>query len=114
MWHELLHNKYIKDKILSQVQEKPTNLPFWKGLMRVKNDFFSRGSFKVENGTSVRFGDDIWLGNTPLGDQYPPLYNIVQRKNVLVADVLSHNPLNIEFWRVLNGNKWNDWLNLCQ
>jgi hypothetical protein len=38
----------------------------------------------------------------------------VQRKNVLVADVFSHNPLNIEFWRILNGNKWNDWLNLCQ
>jgi hypothetical protein len=113
MWQELLHKKYIKDKMLSQVQEKPTDSPFWKGLIRVKNDFFSRGSFKVENGTSVHFWEDIWLGNMPLADQYPSLYNIVQRKNVLVADVLSHNPLNIEFWRVLNGNKWNDWLNLC-
>jgi hypothetical protein len=68
MWQELLHNKYIKDKTLSQVQEKPTDSPFWKGLIRVKNDFFSRGSFKVENGTSVRFWEDIWLGNMPLAD----------------------------------------------
>jgi hypothetical protein len=62
----------------------------------------------------VRFWEDIWLGNTPLADQYLSLCNTVQRKNVLVAYVLSHIPLNIEFWRVLNGNKWNDWLNLCQ
>jgi hypothetical protein len=28
LWQELLHNKYIKDKTLSQVQEKPTDSPF--------------------------------------------------------------------------------------
>jgi hypothetical protein len=55
MWQELLHNKYIKDKTLPQVQGKPTDLPFWKGLIWIKNDLFTRGSFKVENGTSVRF-----------------------------------------------------------
>jgi hypothetical protein len=113
-WMWQLYNKYIKDKTLSQVQEKPTDSPFWKGLTRVKNDFFNRGSFKVGDGTSVRFWEDIWLGNAPLADQYSSFYNIVQRKNVLVANFLSHNPLNIEFWRVLNGNKWNDWLHLCQ
>jgi hypothetical protein len=55
LWKEHLHNKYIKDKTLSQVQEKPADIPFWKGLMRVKNEFFNRGSFKVGDGTSVRF-----------------------------------------------------------
>jgi hypothetical protein len=60
-WMWQLYNKYIKDKTLSQVQEKPTDSPFWKGLMRVKNDFFNRGSFKVGDGTSVRFWEDIWL-----------------------------------------------------
>jgi hypothetical protein len=59
MWQELLHNKYFKDKTLSQVQEKPTDFPFWKGLIWVKNYFFSRGSFKVENGISVCFWEDI-------------------------------------------------------
>jgi hypothetical protein len=61
MCQERFHNKYTKDKTLSQVQEKSTDSPFWKGLMRVKNDFFNRGSFKVENGTFVRFWEDIWL-----------------------------------------------------
>jgi hypothetical protein len=43
---------------------------------------------------------------------HPSLYNIVQRKNVLVANVLAHSLLNIEFKRALNGNKWNEWLHL--
>ena len=50
MWQELLTNKYLGDKTLSQVQGKPTDSPFWRGLMKVKNDFFSRGSFVVGNG----------------------------------------------------------------
>jgi hypothetical protein len=80
--------------------------------MRVKNEFFNRGSFKVGDGTSVLFWEDIWLGESSLANQYPSLYNIVQRKNVLVANVLAHSLLNIEFRRALNGNKWNEWLHL--
>jgi hypothetical protein len=68
----------------------------------------------VGDGTSVHFWEYIWLGDSSLANQYPSLYNIAQRKNVLVANVLSQSPLNIEFRRVLNGNKWNDWLHLCQ
>jgi hypothetical protein len=29
MWQELLHNKYLKDKTLSQMEEKTTNSPFF-------------------------------------------------------------------------------------
>jgi hypothetical protein len=114
IWQELIHNKYIKDKTLLQVKEKPTNSPFWKELMRVKDDFFTRGFLKIGNGEMVHFWDNVWLGKSSLANQYPSLNNIVQRKNVLVANVLSHNPLNIEFRRVLNGDKWIDWLLLCQ
>ena len=41
VWHELLSNKYLKDKLLSQVEAKPTDSPFWKGLMKVKDDFLN-------------------------------------------------------------------------
>jgi hypothetical protein len=54
------------------------------------------------------------LGSTPLSQQYPALYNIVQHKNVLVSTVLETTPLNISFRRGLNDNKWLQWLNLCQ
>ena len=47
MWQELLTNKYLSDKTLSQVQVKPIDSPFQKGLMGVKDDFFKYGSFVI-------------------------------------------------------------------
>jgi hypothetical protein len=43
-----------------------------------------------------------------LAQQYPSLYDIdiVRRANALVADVLTGNPINIEFRRTLSTNKW--------
>jgi hypothetical protein len=110
VWQELLHNKYLRNKTLSAVQSKPTDSPFWKGLMRVKEEFFNRGFFKVGNGMSTRFWEDTWLGKTPLATQYPSLYNIVRHKNVTVAHVLAQTPLNISFRRMLLGNRWTLWL----
>ena len=32
VWHELLHNKYIGSKTLAQIEAKPNDSPFGKGL----------------------------------------------------------------------------------
>jgi hypothetical protein len=82
--------------------------------MRIKDLFISKGFFKVGDGSDTRFWEDVWLGATSIADQYPALYNIVQRKNVMVAHVLNQTPLNIEFRRVLSGNRWTSWLHLCR
>jgi hypothetical protein len=113
VWQELLHNKYLSQKTFSQVQVKPFDSPFWKGLMQVKDDFFAQDHFKLGDGSTFRFWEDVWLGDKTLAHQYPSLYYIVQHRNVLVADVLAQVPLNIQFRRVLHGNKWMDWLHLC-
>jgi hypothetical protein len=47
-----------------------------------------------------------------IANQYPTLYNIVRTKEVLVADVLSQNPLNIRFNKNLVGEKWDAWIHL--
>ena len=113
VWHQLIHNKYLHSKSLSQVTVKPTDSLFWKGLMKLKDEFFKRGSFSVGNGEKTRFWKDTCLGNESLSSQYPSLYNIIQRKEVSVADILSQSPpLNIGFRRALTGNKWTRWLRL--
>jgi hypothetical protein len=55
VWQELMQNKYLHSKTSSQVTAKPTDSPFWKGLMKVKKEFFARGNFKVRNGENTRF-----------------------------------------------------------
>jgi hypothetical protein len=66
MWQQLLLNKYLNNKTLSQVEVKPTDFPFWKGIIRVMDDFFSTYCFEVGDGSNVRFWKDVWLGDTPL------------------------------------------------
>jgi hypothetical protein len=62
-----------------------TGSPFFKGLMRVKEAFFSRSSFIIGNGRIASFVEDIWVGETALTNQYPSLYNIVQQKYVSIG-----------------------------
>jgi hypothetical protein len=80
----------------------------------VKQEFFKRGSFTVGDGASTCFWEDIWLGETPLTTQYSSLYSILRPKNVMLVDVMSHSPLNIEFRRSFSDNNWASWLNLPQ
>jgi hypothetical protein len=114
VWQELLQKKYLRGKTLSQVQAKPADSHFWKGIMGVKDEFFHLGSFNVGDGNSTRFWEDVWLGDTPLSEQYPSLYNITRSKNVLVSNVMSYAPLNIGFTRALTHDKWETWIVLVR
>uniref|UniRef100_A0A8I6WF16 Reverse transcriptase zinc-binding domain-containing protein n=1 Tax=Hordeum vulgare subsp. vulgare TaxID=112509 RepID=A0A8I6WF16_HORVV len=114
MWVQILHNKYLHSKTLAQVNVRPNDSPFWKGLMKVRSSFFHRIKFIIGNGEGTRFWEDSWLGETPLATQYPALYNIAQRKDAYVATILQSHPLNIQFRRSLIGHRWADWLHLVR
>jgi hypothetical protein len=114
VWQELLHNKYLVNQNLTQVEAKMPDSPFWKGLMGVKDEFFAHGVSKIGDGRDIRFWEDIWIGKVSLVQQYPSLYNIVHIKHVLIHDILTQNPLNIGFRRKLTGDKWVAWLHLCE
>ncbi|WVZ54678.1 hypothetical protein U9M48_005442 [Paspalum notatum var. saurae] len=109
---ELLKNKYLRHKLLSQCTKKLGDSQFWSGLMAVKDIFLSYGSFKIQNGQTVRFWEDTWKGNKPFMELYPNLYRIVRKKNVTLANVLSCVPLNISFRRALVGDNLKSWFEL--
>jgi hypothetical protein len=66
MWQELLCNKYLKTKTIAEVQAKPTDSPFWIGLMHHKETFLKYGSLVVGDGEGTRFWEDTWLDAEPL------------------------------------------------
>jgi hypothetical protein len=112
-WQELIRNKYLGSKPLSQAFWKPGDSHFWSGLMKVKSDFLRFGSFSIKNGTQIRFWEDQWLGTSPLREQYPCLYHIVRHKQATVAEVFSSSPFNFSWRRDLIGPKlvaWNELL----
>jgi hypothetical protein len=99
-WQQLIRNTYLGSKTLTQVMKKPGDSQFWCGLMNVKDDFLSMGSFTLQNGKVVIFWEDIWLGSTALKVQYPNLYNIV-RRNAMVAEIFNSRLFNVSFRRNL-------------
>jgi hypothetical protein len=103
VWQQMLRKKYLKGKTLSQVEKQKGDSHFWCGLLEVKNMVLQRGRFQVQDGSQTRFWEDLWLGREPLRVKYPALYNLVKKKNLTVAQVLSTTPLNVSFGRVLVG-----------
>jgi hypothetical protein len=53
IWQQLLRNKYLKTKTLTQVQYMPVDSQFWAGLMKVKGEFLSLGKFELGDGSQV-------------------------------------------------------------
>jgi hypothetical protein len=56
VWQQLLKNKYLRDKTLTQVQYMPGDSQFWAGLMKVKDEFLSMDRFDLGDGSQVCFG----------------------------------------------------------
>jgi hypothetical protein len=44
--------------VLTQVQAKPYDSYFWRGLMKIKDIVLSCGSFMIRDGTQIRFWKD--------------------------------------------------------
>jgi hypothetical protein len=112
MWQTIVRNKYLKNQTIGKVVRKPRDSHFWSGLMQVKENFLRFTSFKLNDGSQIRFWEDKQIGNTSLRDKYPSLYNIVRRKSDIVASVLRTNPLNISFRRSLNESNRKRWYEL--
>ncbi|WVZ53298.1 hypothetical protein U9M48_004264 [Paspalum notatum var. saurae] len=111
-WQQILRNKYLRSKPLSQAQWKNGDSYFWACLMKVKHDFLRFETFLIKNGSQVKFWEDRWLGQSTLREQYPCLYNIARYKQATVAVVLGTSLPNISWRRDLIGNKLAAWNNL--
>ena len=69
IWQQILRNKYLGSKTLTQVEKKSGESQFWSGLMSVKQYFLKSMMFKVQNEKQTRFWEDKWMENSALKDQ---------------------------------------------
>ena len=72
---------------------------------------------KVGMGNSIRFWEDIWVGDSTLASLYPRLYRISHNTNTLIASIICWNSLDsylwdLEFRRNLNGREFGKFLDL--
>jgi hypothetical protein len=102
-WQELLRNKYLIDKSITQVKKQPGDSQFWTSLMNAKDQFLTFRNFRLQSGNQIRFWEDKWIGASTLREQYPNLYNLVWKISATVQSIFSTIPLNISFRRSLVG-----------
>ncbi len=112
MWQQMLRNKYLGTQPLSQTFWKAGDSHFWTSLMKVKQDFLRFGSFRIRDGSQIRFWEDKWLGNASLRDQFPCLYNIVRHKHSTISQIFQNKPPSFSWRRDLTGAKLAAWHNL--
>jgi hypothetical protein len=55
-WQQLIRNKYLNSKPLSQAYWKPIDSHFWTGLMKVKQGFLCFGTFIIKMAPELDFG----------------------------------------------------------
>jgi hypothetical protein len=84
------------------VAAKPYDSHFLRGLMHIKDEVLSKGSFEIKDGTNVRFWDDTWVGDKPLKAQYTNLYNIARDPHAIVSKIKATSPLCITILLIHN------------
>ena len=69
-----------------------------KTIAQVFQDFSKYTRFVVGDGERIRFWEDLWWGDQPLGFQYPRLFRVVTDKNIPISSILdSAHPFSWNF-----------------
>jgi hypothetical protein len=96
-WQSLLRNKYLSSSLKEEVQAKPNDSHFLRGLMKIKEEILACGDplrLKVEKKT--RFWEDT--GWTKIHSKITiHQFTTYRQPHVSVVNVLSSEPLNILF-----------------
>ena len=83
----------------------------WKVIAQVFQEFSLFTRFVVGNGERIRFWEDLWWGDQPLGTQYPRLFRVVLDKNISISLVLGPTrpfSWNLNFRRNLSDSEIED------
>ncbi|WJZ85876.1 hypothetical protein VitviT2T_005388 [Vitis vinifera] len=83
----------------------------WKAIAQVFQEFSLITRYVVGNGDRIRFWEDLWREDQPLGTQYPRLFRVVVDKNISISSVLGPSrPFlwNLNFRRNLSNSEIED------
>jgi hypothetical protein len=89
LWQEIVKKKYIKQSPICLIQEKMSDSPLWKDLLKIRQVYLKGREYKINNGKSVSFWLDRWLEDEPLCVIYPTLFDSCSNKRISVYEVWS-------------------------
>ena len=81
---------------------------FWKAISNGWDRFLQFVSYKVGDGSSIKFWTDRWCGETSLKVRFPDLYRIARHKDASVRDLMSYKSSTLQ-WDVCFVCRVQDW-----
>ncbi|WMV13350.1 hypothetical protein MTR67_006735 [Solanum verrucosum] len=103
LWKDIIIARYGKE---GPWTTKEVYTPYGVGLWRtIRNKWprmWSNSVINVGNGRKTLFWNDIWVGQTPLRQQFPDIYILNQQKMATILEVRNEQGWNLTFRRFLN------------
>ncbi|RVW38475.1 Transposon TX1 uncharacterized 149 kDa protein [Vitis vinifera] len=99
------------DPVIERISIRWSHQCPWKAIAQVFQGFSLITRYVVGNGERIRFWEDLWWGNQPLGTQYPRLFRVVVDKNISIYSVLGPSrpfSWNLNFRRNLSNSEIED------
>jgi hypothetical protein len=73
--------KYVKGLHVCSIPNRYNDSLVWCDLLKVSQIYLKGRKFKINNGRLVSFCLDIWLGDKPLCQKYPILYELCEEES---------------------------------
>uniref|UniRef100_A0A2N9IAI6 Reverse transcriptase domain-containing protein n=1 Tax=Fagus sylvatica TaxID=28930 RepID=A0A2N9IAI6_FAGSY len=105
LWRQVIDSKYGGQGNFwcSNTIRSPHGVSLWKHIRAGWDVFSQHISYKVGDGSRIRFWYDTWCGDSPLRNQFPILYNLARDPESRVSDIClfqgSTTSWDIEFTR---------------
>jgi hypothetical protein len=100
----LLHGNILRESLLFWLNKDIMILIFGKKCLSLREVFFRYCKVIVGNGSKTSFWKNLWIGDCPLADKFPVLFDLVFDKDISVNKDLSSNFEALSFRRRIVGN----------
>ncbi|WMV20542.1 hypothetical protein MTR67_013927 [Solanum verrucosum] len=103
LWKKIIIARYGREgPWTTQAVKTPYERGLWRTIRNQWPKMWGNSMIKVGNSRKTMFWNDIWVGQTPLRQQFPDIYNLNQQKIATISEVKNAQGWNLSFRRLLN------------
>ncbi|WMV19115.1 hypothetical protein MTR67_012500 [Solanum verrucosum] len=103
LWKEVIQEKFGSTRHwCSNEVTIPYGTGVWKAIRKLWEVFYSNATLKVGSGEHIQFWKDTWLGNIPLMNVFPRIFQIASNPDSTISQCWEGNTWNVTLRRNLN------------
>lgn len=114
LWRKIIDAKYdTKSPNILCCQDPHPSL-FWKGVMWATQAVKMGYRWKVGDGKSIKFWEDVWFGTSPLSILYWDIYSVSNQQTLTISEIWDGSQLLCSFRRTFSDAMMVQWLEILE